>query len=330
MPTESELTGFDPSRWRGETVNAQMRRRLGDSLRYIVDQAEGHIAIPNPELAGFYDRLAQGPVSPLVFGAYCDLVLAIEADDLGAAERLLREIAAAPNVGDGPRIVDLGDPTDDSAAERYVRLVDMDPDAVVAISPPGAASGRLRALIAEAVSLIDAGNPALGAEIRAIVREIVLAHGAEDAKGLKFDGVSSFMLWGGVVLNVDGYSTALELVQALAHESGHNLLFGLCVNGPLQDNDDNERYSSPLRRDLRPMDGIVHATYVTARMHQSIQRLLDANLLGEQQRQEAEQANAVNARHFASGMETVDRHARLTALGQTVMNGAQDYMRAYL
>jgi len=132
------------------------------------------------------------------------------------------------------------------------------------------------------------------------------------------------------VLNVDGYSTALELVQALAHESGHNLLFGLCVNGPLQDNDDNERYSSPLRRDLRPMDGIVHATYVTARMHQSIQRLLDENVLGEQQRQEAEQANAVNARHFASGMETVDRHARLTALGQTVMNGAQDYMRAYL
>jgi HEXXH motif-containing protein len=257
-------------------------------------------------------------------------VLAIEADDLGAAERLLREIAAAPNVGDGPRIVDLRDPADDSAAERYVRLVDMDPDAVVAISPPGAASGRLRALIAEAVSLIDAGNPALGAEIRAIVREIVLAHGAEDAKGLKFDGVSSFMLWGGVVLNVDGYSTAVELVQALAHESGHNLLFGLCVNGPLQDNDDNERYSSPLRRDLRPMDGIVHATYVTARMHQSIQRLLDADLLGEQQRQEAEQANALNARHFASGMETVDRHARLTALGQTVMNGARDYMRAYL
>jgi hypothetical protein len=29
-------------------------------------------------------------------------------------------------------------------------------------------------------------------------------------------------------------------------------------------------------------------------------------------------------------METVDRHARLTALGQTVMNGARDYMRAYL
>jgi len=329
MHAESDLTVFDPSRWRGEAVNARMRHRLGDSLRYIIEQAAGHIALPRDELEGFFDRLMRGPVSPLVFGAYCDLVLAFNADDLGTAERLLCEIATAPNVADGPRIVDLAEPGTDAVAERYVRLVDSDPDTQVSISPPGARSGSLRTLIAQALALIDTGNPALGAEIRAIVREIVLAHGAEDAKGLKFDGVSSFMLWGGVVLNVDGYSTALELVQALAHESGHNLLFGLSAHGPLQNNDDSERYPSPLRSDLRPMDGIVHATYVTARMHQSIQRLLDAGVLGDEQRQEAQQANAVNTRHFAAGMETVDRYARLTSLGQQIMAGAQDYMRAY-
>ncbi len=330
MHAESYLTGFDPSRGRGEAVNARMRNRLGDSLRYIIEQANGHIAIPRAELEGFFDRLAQGPVSPLVFGAYCDLVLAFEADELGSAERLLCEIVAAPTMADGPAIIDLADPGVDAAAERYVRLMDTDPDGQVAISPPGPASARLRALIGEAIALIDAGNSALGAEIRAIVREIVLAHGAEDAKGMKFDGVSSFMLWGGVVLNVTGYSTALELVQALAHESGHNLLFGLCAYGPLQENDDNERYPSPLRIDLRPMDGIVHATYVTARMHQSIQRLLDAGVLDQQQMHEAAQANILNVQHFISGMDTVDRYARLTPLGEAVMAGARNYMRGHV
>ena len=329
MCAESDLVGFDPSGWRGHAVNERMRDRLRDSLRYIVEQADGQINVPLPELEEFFTRLARGPVSSLVFGAYCDLVLALDADDFGQAEDLLREIAASPNVPDGPRIIDLPEVDADPAAERYVRLVDADPDMVVAISPPGEAARRLRELIAQAFKLIDTGNPALGAEVRAIVREIVLAHGAEDTKGLKFDGVSSFMLWGGVVLNVTGYSTALELVQALAHESGHNLLFGLSAHGPLQNNDDSERYPSPLRTDLRPMDGIVHATYVTARMHQSIQRLLDAGVLDKRQSQEAEQANALNARHFASGMETVDRYARLTSLGQEVLAGAQNYMRAY-
>ena len=327
---KTDLTGFDPSAERARAVNARMRARLRQSLEYILAQADGQVPIPHSEMDAFFARLENGPVSPLVFGAYCELVLAFERDDLAEAEELIKEIAAAPNLEDGPRVIDLADPERDHAAMRYRRLVDGDPDAAIVISPPGEKAAELRPLIAEALALIERGNPALAGEIRGIVREIVLAYGAEDAKGLKFDGVSSFMLWGGVVLNVTGYKSAVEVVQALAHESGHNLLFGLCVNGPLQENDDNERYPSPLRLDERPMDGIVHATYVTARMHQSIQRLLDAGTLGAGQAEEARRANITNAKYFASGMETVDRHARLTPLGRTIMDGASRYMSAYL
>jgi hypothetical protein len=326
---EPDLTGFDPSAWRGRAVNERMRRRLRDSLNYILEQADGAVEFPPQEFDGFLSRLERGPVSPLVFGAYCDLVLALDEDDLGTAERLLREIAAAPNMEDGPRIIDLSDPEQDASSDRYCRFVDTDPETPITILPPGEPAAHLRNLITQAFALIDTGNPALAGEIRAILREIVLAHGTEDAKGLKFDGVSSFMLWGGVVLNVTGYKTAIEVVQALAHESGHNLLFGLCAYGPLQENDDSERYPSPLRIDERPMDGIVHAAYVTARMHQSIQRLIDAGVLDEAQQNEAKHANDANVRNFASGMETIGRHARLTPLGQTVMAGARDYMRAY-
>src|SRR5215470_6419351 len=131
-----ELTLFDPSGDRGRLVSARMRARLRDSLQYIISQAEGHVAIPRAELNGFLSRLEKGPVSPLTFGAYCELVLAFEQDDINEAGRLLQEIALAPNVEDGPRILYLADPELDAAAMRYCRFVDGDPDSMIRISPP--------------------------------------------------------------------------------------------------------------------------------------------------------------------------------------------------
>jgi hypothetical protein len=332
MPTTLiDLTGFDPSRARAEAVSARMRGRLAESLRYILDQATGQMTVPWAEMAGFLARLTGGPVSPLVFGTYCDLVLAIDTDALDEAEQLLKEIAAAPNAPAELRILDLGDPDVDPGADRYRRLVDTDESLPFTISPPApAGAAAIRALIAEAFELMDAGNPQLAAEIRTLLREIVLASASDDLKTMQFDGVSSFLLWGAAVLEVRSYKTALDMVQALAHESGHNLLFGLCADGPLHTNDDDERFSSPLRIDPRPMDGIIHAAYVTARMHQSVQRLLDAGVLNAAQTEEARTAVVTSAKRFAMGMDTVDRDAKLTSLGQTVMDNARAYMARYL
>jgi len=215
--------GFDPSRARALAVSRRMRERLGDSLRYIVDSAAGQLRLP-PGLPSFFGRLADGPVPPLVFGAYCDLVLALQGDALDEAETLLEEIAGAPNTVPGPAIRCLEDPRRDPASARYQRLVDTDPMTPFTIVPPPAdAVARMRALIARAFALIDAGNPELAAEIRTIVQEIVLATGPGGADAVQFDGVSAFLLWGGVVLNATSYATPIETVQALAHESGHKI-----------------------------------------------------------------------------------------------------------
>jgi len=325
------LAGFDPGRDRAEAVSARMRYRLADSLRYIIDQAGSRLPTAPDATEAFLGRLERGPVSPLVFGAYCDLVLAIDADALDAARLLLAEIIAAPNSPPGPFIVNLGDPATDIEADRYRRLVDTDADMRCTIFPPPLeAAARVRSLVGQAFMLLDRGNPALADEVRALVREIVLAAGADDPAATQFDGVSSFMLWGAVILNVEAYKTVLDMVQALAHESGHNLLFGLCAHDPLHENGDDERYASPLRSDPRPMDGIVHATYVSARMHQAVQRVADAGVLDAAQAEEAQAANNANAQHFAMGMETVGRYARLTPLGRAVMDGAERYMAANL
>jgi HEXXH motif-containing protein len=330
LPDLFDLHAFDPSPKRARAAGARMQSRLADSLRYILGETEKHFPISHAGLEGFIQRLGQGPVHPLAFGAYCELVLAIESGDFDKAGALMAELATQPNIALGPTVTNLEDPAQDASANRYCRLSDTDADIALTIRAPAAEeASRVQDLIDRAFILMRASNPALAGEVREIVREIVLAIGPDDPKAVQFDGISSFMLWGAVILNVQGAKSVLDMVQTLAHESGHNLLFALCAYGPLHDNDDSERYASPLRTDIRPMDGIVHATYVTARMHQAVQRLLDAGALTEDQAVEAGKALAGHVKGFASGMETVSRHAKLTPLGREVMDGAIRYMSAY-
>jgi hypothetical protein len=318
-----DLCCFDPDPKRAEAVSARMQARLAESLRYILDQCAGRVQFPDAEMTAFLDRLATGPVSPLVFGAYCDLVLALDSNAHDQAQAIFSEIAATPNIAAGPRIIDLTDATLDGAADRYRRFADTDVKMPISIRPPKPEDAAYdRALIGEALAVLDAGNRSLADEIQILLREIVLASGP-------FEGVSSFMLWGATILSVRTHKTVIDMVQALAHESGHNLLFGLCAYGPMHENDDAARFSSPLRTDPRPMDGIIHATYVSARMHQAVQRLADAGVLNALQMDEARANNASIAKGFAHGMEEIENHARLTPLGRTIMDGAKRYMNTY-
>jgi hypothetical protein len=323
----SGLVDFEPDAVRAMAIDHHMRQRLGTSLRYILGQAEGRIPIVQPAIEGFLARLAEGPVSATIFGAYCDLVLAIEDDRLDLAEALLTEISAAPNRPACLHVHDLADPRIDPAADRYIRLIDTDPAiAFTVLPPPPETAAACRGRIAAAFSLLEAGDPALAAEIRALIGAIVIAVGPDDPTALVFDGASSFMLWGAIMLNAKGHRTVLEMALALAHESGHNLLFGLCADGPMVENDDDARYPSPLRADPRPMDGIVHATYVTARMHRAVARLLQAGVLDGAATTEAQSGLAAHRRAFAQGIKVIDRHARLTERGYAIMAGARAYM----
>jgi len=323
----NDRVDFAPDAVQAAALDRHMRARLAASLRHIVAQADGRIAMDHAALEGFFARLSAGPVSARVFGAYCDLVLAIDDDRLELAEALLGDIGAAPNRPADLVIHDLADARNDPVAERYVRLIDSDPAAPFTVLPPAPAdAAACRERIDAAFCLLNVGDPALAAEIRALIGEIVIAVGTDDPTALTFDGASAFMLWGAIVLNARGHRTALEMAQALAHESGHNLLFGLCADGPLVEDDDEPRYASPLRADPRPMDGIVHATYVTARMHRAVARLLEAGVLDAAATAEARASLGVHRRAFAQGVEVIDGHASLTGRGRAVMEGTRTYM----
>jgi hypothetical protein len=327
---KSRLYHFEPDAARARFLDQRMRSELGESLDYLAAQLAPHVSLASGELSDLLGRIRQGPVPPLAFALYADLVYLIDQDDLTRAELLLHQLLKLPSHRGGLLTKELGDRHTDEEADRYIRYVDTDPDYPIELTSPSAESIRHgKARVQEALDLADAVDPELGSEIRELIREIVLCGGSPAGK-YTFDGASSFMLWGAILINADRREDELTMLQMLAHESAHNLLFGLSPNEVLLNNGRDERYSSPLRDDPRPLEGIYHATFVSARMHRAARALAASALLTDLQQAQARRAAEKNAAAFAQGLETLDRHADLSAPGRAIMEGARAYMLPFL
>ena len=169
--------------------------------------------------------------------------------------------------------------------------------------------------------------PELAGEVEALLREVVFVAGVPGL-GYDFAGGSSYMLWGALFLNAACHRDDVAMIEAIAHECGHGLLFGFTVDEPLVLNDDDARFGSPLRDDPRPMDGIFHATFVCARMHWAMSRLLASGGLDDRERAAAESRLEANRRSFRSGHATVAAEGLLSATGRALMDSARAWMDA--
>ena len=315
---------FEPSAERGWALDRRMRERLAQSLGYVFEAAGDLLAVAPGGAERIAAAIRAKPQSPHRFGAYYDLVLAIEAGDTGRALQLCDQLRADLECG-AASLAGIDD-RPEWQAERYRRMFLSDVGMAEQPGPDLLAEYAER--VAAAFRLLDAGYPELAGEIRALLREIVVAAGPEDPRALTFDGASCYMLWGAVLLNARGQTNVLDTAQALAHESGHNLLFGFCADGPLVENADEELFASPLRKDLRPMDGVVHATYVVARMHQAVSRLLESGLLDGEQQAAARKDLALHRANFDAGDGVVREGGRLTRTGAEALDAARRYMAA--
>ena len=305
-----------------------MRAHLLDSLRHLAD-AVGDAA--PPEFQALIDALSRGGIaSPSGFGLYYEATRALLEHDHDAGLALLGELAGEPLLRDRAlAILPLGRVVPQARRERYQRLMDTDPDTPFSIVPPAADEGtRGVEAFASALERLRALVPALAGEFDALIREVVLVTG-DPALGYDFAGGSCYMLWGALFINAGRHKTDVEMIEAIAHESGHSLLFGFTIDEPLVLNDERELYASPLRDDPRPMDGIYHATYVSARMHWTLSRLLESGALSAQESEEAEARRQASARGFWSGHETVLASAQLSDTGRRLLEGARAWMTAF-
>ena len=63
-------------------------------------------------------------------------------------------------------------------------------------------------------------------------------------------------------------------------------------------------------------------------MHHALRHLRDVGALDPAQRDWVTTRLETHQKHFADGLSVVDRHARLTGVGEAAMRGARAYMAA--
>lgn len=309
--------------------DGEMRASLAASLEHIHAAAAAQVGCADLDISRVLSEIRHHRLKPGVYGRYFDLVFALQGERHDEAGRLMREIAAS--VPDNPRfaVVPLSDEALNGDRERYARLVNLEARATSGAAAPDAETfAAFDAHVRNAFRLLDSADRLLADEMRELIVQVVGASPSKSGGTPGFGGASSMMLWGAVFLNTARFPTGLDVLEGLVHEAAHQLLFGMSIGEPLVLNPIEERYESPLRPDPRPMDGVFHATFVCARVHYGYDRLradgsadfspADRELIAERLKEQREL--------FFSGLDTVQKHARLTATGERAMSGAIDYM----
>jgi HEXXH motif-containing protein len=331
---------FLPSTERAGAIDRAIRERLSDSLRWAADEL-GSDGLRGRDLSGWSAR-------PTDFGFYFDLASAVHhgvAEDgrgaLAAVERALgqsidqgieRDGTGAGRDGRGPRLATMRPPYFTAEeTECLVRWFDMEPDNAMALLPLDEVelTDASRALT-RALDVLRTMAPEFYGEFQAITAEIVFAKPGPEAR-LSFGGASSFALWGGMALNKEAHPDWWLYLPRIVHEYSHNLLFGIARDEPLVLNRHEERYRSPLRSDPRPVDGIFHAAFVSAREATAMQQILDALGQGDAPgapglRAYCRRTRDDSARSFADCRVVLREHAKLSGLGTRILDDTEAWM----
>lgn len=314
---------FPPCGTRAKAIDYKMRRSLAESLAYITTQISGQIDFDAQAMTALIKGLNQGDrFPPTTFAIYTELVLALDSGNNHIATQLLKELAKEHPQNRNSQLLALDDSEIIAHAPRYISLM----NSGFGLFPPiPEIASRFRERFERSYQLLSSTIPELAAEFDALVSQIIIVAGDPTDK-YEFNGGSSYMLWGALFLNASFHENEVALIEVMAHESAHILLFGFASDEALVNNDDNAVYESPLRDDPRPMDGIYHATYVSARMHWAMSKLLASGKLDDTSRLYAEFALLADQKNFEAGYSVVKQYGDLTPTGLSVMKSAREYM----
>ena len=323
-----DLFAFWPDRSRTAEIDLAIRRALGDSVSRVLNEAARHGLLP-----GFLDwsswhkgLLATRGAPPQLWACYHDLVQAVLRGDVPALPALCAELVArrSNDAGQPGTVLTISDadlgPVD---AARYRAVIDNDPARPLGLLPVTAGEvERIRGLVDQGRDLLAETELTLLDEVDTLGHQIVVATN----EGAGFGGAATVFLWGAVILNPNRVPDRVTLVEGLAHETAHALLFGLTLGADLTSNDPAERYASPLRPDPRPIEGIVHATFVLARMNYALAALREARALNTSEHRLIADKLARNRASYEAGLGVVLAHARFTSQGQAIFDACRAAM----
>lgn len=320
---------FFPNGSQARALNRRMRLSLADSLQHIAEESAGKLAFNFSALEPLISNMRSGGRYPCSsFAIYAEIVLAICNGEHDRAVNLLEELVLEKPLAQPWRVLAIDDAVHEKNMDRLLRSMNHDPNTKFFMGPPSAdLVDRFSQRVMEGYSLLATVVPELAEEFEELVSDVILVVGDDNAN-YQFDGGSSYLLWGGLFLNATSHKNEVAMAEVMAHESAHILLYACAADEALVKNPDEELFPSPLRIDLRPMDGIYHATFVSARMHWAMAQLISSGRLSDTALDTAKAACMEDLKNFWAGHEVVARHGQLTRTGYEVMQGALSYMES--
>jgi HEXXH motif-containing protein len=315
-----------PSRSGVDVIDRTLRIRLADSFRYL-----GEIASLDASRAAalirLEERLRATSVSPWVFCLYSKLVAELSKDPRGNVTDAFDAIVRAASLSADEGVIAFRGPAiSGSWWDHFGQLLDTDRKRPFKPRAPSSSAFALcKQDIERGLALTQQADPIWYDEIRGLLRMITLGAAASSDPLDVFNGASTFFLWGATLINTDFRRSAVSIVDLLVHESSHVLLFGLSADGALTQNSGHERYSSPLRSDARPIDGIFHACFVATRVHLAMARLLDCGRLNAEETRQAVERREFNGDAAQTSLDVLARNARPTKLGEEILGTIRGY-----
>lgn len=321
---------FEPNFERAKLLNLRMHLELAKSLEHLELAIKRDLNKEIFGLGSLIQDLRNGHrLSPRVFGLYYEAASALIDEDIKRAFDQFNILLSQKNLLHELEVLTLSE-LDLKNMVLYQKLMNTDPEApFYIISPPEDVAQDYLVRFKNAHSRLKKTIPSLANEFESIVNQVVLVIGDKSKISYDFAGGSCYMLWGALFINGALHKNDIEMIHGIAHESAHSLLFGFTIDELLVTNPDEEKYSSPLRDDPRPMDGIYHSVFVLARMHWAMTQLINSKMLNKDEEEIAKNFQSTDLDSFFNGHEVLKKYGQLTNLGKALMDGAYQYMIAF-
>ena len=215
--------------------------------------------------------------------------------------------------------------------DQMHRWWDIEPANRMAMTDPSDEEfDTVSAAVRTAMEHLALAAPEMHGEVEVLIRDIVLSK-PDGTQRLNYSGASSFALWGALTINAETQREWLQAYRQIVHETAHNLLFAIARNGELVTVDAAERAQSPIRADPRPLDGVFHAAFVSARESLAYDRLLVRHeregMLGAGDPEILEDLLELSVVAFYDALDTLRaQDGLLSAFGAGILDDCEAYM----
>lgn len=112
------------------------------------------------------------------------------------------------------------------------------------------------------------------------------------------------------------FTPEIYYCEHIVHETSHLHLHAIMALDKLILNDNSELYKAPIRKDLRPLYGIYHATFVLSRMVRIFKKIVELQLSNNQS--EAILCLEDFTNKFWQGYEVLQKNAKFTNFGEKI------------